>query len=150
MAVIQSRVAQGIDQVPDSYHYGVNASYLAVLDLPAGKNIAAGDVVEIGILPPDHRFVTAQVIPEGAFGAGVTADIGLMSGTVGSQDPARTVGDELFDGVALTAFASLTSGEALLVAPSPVARSIGVKFSAAVTGAGQKLTMQIVIANTNA
>jgi hypothetical protein len=148
MAIIQSLVAAGVVQAPDSYSNGIGAGYLASIELPAGTDVAAGDVIELGVLPADHRLVTMQLIPEGDFG-GATADVGLMSGEVGSTDPARTVGNEFFEAQALTAFSSLSKGDGLLIEPTDAPRSIGVKLSAAVTGAGQKLTAQIIVANAN-
>lgn len=114
----------------------------------ASQALAAGDILELGIVPVNSRIVQARLIVEGAFAA-LTADIGIMSGTVGEDlnpdGSARTSGNQLFAAIALTgAFANLSKPDALLLAPSEIERSIGVKVSDAVAkAAGKKIHLQL-------
>lgn len=145
MTIRQSQRAIGQRPVPQAFTSGAVVAYLAEFIIPAGMTIGAGDIVELAVLPADHRIVDAQILPTGNFGAGVTADVGIMSGAVGSTDPARTVGNELFAAVATNAFGRLVKGDAIVLDHSNSDRSIGVKFSAAVTGAGQILRLQVLM-----
>lgn len=145
MAIRQSEIALGQKVAPQAYTAGASASYLARFKIPTGMTIATGDIIELAVLPADHRIVTAQIIPVGNFST-ATADVGIMSGEVGDPNAARTSGNELFDDVALTGMASMTKADAILLEPSHLNRSIGVKFSAAVTGANQELILQVVYA----
>lgn len=144
--ILQSKLATGEEQAPQTYGHGIVASYLAEYTIPTGATVATTDIIEMGVLPGGCRIVAARVFPTGDFGVGNTSDVGIMSGDVGSTDSTRTSGDELFDGVTLTASAWNTSDEALLVAPVDNHRSIGVKFSASVTGAGQVFRLQVFYA----
>lgn len=146
MTILQSKLATGEEQAPQTYGHGVVASYIVEYTVATGKTVATTDIIEMGVLPGGCRIVAARVFPTGDFGVGNTADVGIMSGSVGSTDTTRTSGDELFDGVTLTASAWNTSDEALLIDPIDQHRSIGVKFSAQVTGAGQVLRLQVFYA----
>lgn len=130
MAILQSDWAAGRKVAPVSREAG--GVVVERYDFAITENVAAGDIIELAILPSYHRIAAATLIPQGSF-AGATADVGIMSGDVGSPDPARTVGDELFSAEALTDIASLSTSPALLLEPTEKSRSIGVKFSAAVT-----------------
>lgn len=144
--ILQSKLATGEEQAPQTYGHGIVASYLASYTIATGVTVATTDIIEIGVLPGGCRIVGAKIFPTGDFGAGNTADVGIMSGDVGSTDSTRTSGDELFDGQTLTAASEISSDEALLVAPVDKHRSIGVKFSASVTGAGQVFRLQVFYA----
>lgn len=146
MTILQSQHVTGQKAVPQAFTAGANVSYIADFVIPAGLTIATTDIVELAVLPADHHVVSAQVIPTGSFGTDVTADIGIMSGTVGDKVSVRTSGDELFGDVTLTALASLSKGDAIILAPSNQDRSIGVKFSASITGAGQIIRLQVSMA----
>lgn len=99
-------------------------------------NMVAADIIEIGALPAMARVTSAKFAAENI--TIVTVDVGLMSGTYGSTDAARTVGAELFDdqAVATPAEAALLTLEA--IAADDDHRSIGVKFSGDVAGAANK------------
>lgn len=146
MTILQSQHVTGQKAVPSAFEYGDNVSYIADFVIPAGLTIATTDILELAVLPAEFHIVSAQVMPTGAFGSGVTADIGIMSGDVGDKVSVRTSGAELFDDVVLTAMASLSKSDAIILAPSDQDRSIGVKFSAGVTGAGQILRLQVTLA----
>lgn len=139
----QSKRVTGQLPIPQAFTAGAVVDYVAEFVIPAGMTVATADIVELAVLPADHRIVNARIIPSGNFGASVTADIGIMSGDVGDKNSVRTSGAELFDDVALTAMASLSKGDSIILATSDQDRSIGVKFSGAVTGAGQILRLQL-------
>lgn len=150
MALIQSPWATGMllparPQTAFSTH-----SQLFIVDVPAA-GFASGDILELAILPPYARIVDAKLITVGSLGA-ATVDVGLMSGLTGEptneDGSSRTVGAELFAAAALTAeVTQLAKSAALLVEPTQKDRSIGVKFSAAVTaGAGKKIGLLLSIA----
>ncbi|QTH79840.1 hypothetical protein [Klebsiella phage vB_KpnP_ZX1] len=150
MALIQSPWATGMllparPQTAFSTH-----SQLYIVDVPAA-GFASGDILELAILPPYARIVDAKLVVAGSLGA-ATVDVGLMSGLTGEltneDGSARTVGTELFAAAALTAeVTQLAKSAALLVDPTQKDRSIGVKFSAAVTaGAGKKIGLLLSIA----
>lgn len=142
MTIIQSEWAKGRKSAPTSRESrGVVAERFT---FEVTDNIGTGDILELAILPAYHFVVGATVIPEGDFGE-VTADIGIMSGAVGDQDNTRTSGNEIFEAVALGEVSSADKVEGLMLVPADADRSIGVKFSAAVT-AGQKLTLLLLTA----
>lgn len=144
MALVQSNIALGVVTVPQAFTSGAVVAYRASFTVPAGVTVAATDVLELAILPADHIILDATLIAEGDFD-GATADVGIMTGEVGEEDNTRTSGDEIFDGAALTGFVRVASNEGLLVDPTDTDRSIGVKFSADVVGAGQTITLQVLM-----
>ncbi|WP_288075944.1 hypothetical protein [Pseudomonas sp.] len=107
-------------------------------------NLAIGDIVEIGELPPYAYVVDATVFTEGVF-TGATADIGLVSGDYGVADNARTSGNELFAAADLaaasTAVVRISKPAAFLLGHTEQSRGLGVKIAgAAITGAvGKKI-----------
>jgi hypothetical protein len=109
------------------------------VDLKAA-DLVANNVIDLGVLPAGHTIHGAQLIADDLdTGTAITLDVGLMSGTVGTNDAARTVGQELF--VASTAAqtgavaSTSTTKTALTITPVGNDRSIGVKIVAAPTGA---------------
>lgn len=150
MALFQSPWATGMLLPARPQTAFATHSQLYIMDIPAA-GIAANDILELAILPPYARIVDAKLITAGSLGA-ATVDVGLMSGLTGEltneDGSARTVGTELFAAAALTAeVTQLAKSAALLVGPTQKDRSIGVKFSAAVTaGAGKKIGLLLSIA----
>lgn len=143
MAIIQSEWAAGRKQAPaagTARNVVVERYSFTLTD-----DVAGSDILELAILPAFHFIVGATLVPEGDFD-GATADIGIMSGAVGSRDSTRTSGDEVFDGAALTGVIVSDKEDALLLKPTDVGRSIGVKFSKSVTAADQKLTLILLTA----
>lgn len=143
--IYQSEFAVNQAEVPQAFTAGAVVAHTAEYVIPAGVTIATTDIIELSVLPADHRIVDAIVIPTGNFGT-ATADVGIMSGEVGSKDNTRTSDDVIFDDAALTGFVRLAKSSGLILEPSDTDRSIGVKFSAAVTGAGQVLRIQFLMA----
>ena len=144
MALVQSNIALGVVTVPQAFTSGAVVGYRASFTIPAGLTVADDDVLELAILPADHVILDATLIAEGNFD-GATADIGIMTGEVGEEDDTRTSDDSIFDGAALTGFVRVTANEGLLIDPAETDRSIGVTFSDDVVGAGQVITLQILM-----
>lgn len=144
MAILQSNYALGVVTVPHAFTAGAVVAYQATFTIPTGEDVDTTDIIELAVLPADHKIVDALIIPSGDFD-GATADIGIMDGAVGDPDSTRTSDDSIFDGVALTALARVTAGTGLLLDTDDEDRSIGVTFSKKITGAGQKLTIQILM-----
>lgn len=138
---LQSDHVTGVKAVPQAFTSGAVTTYTANITIPSGVTVGTTDIVEFAVLPAFHRIVDAQIVKVSGFTT-ETADVGIMSGEVGDDVSARTSDDTIFDGVALTGFARLTAGTAMGIAPSDGNRSIGVKFSAQVVGAGQTLSIQ--------
>lgn len=140
MAVIQSVWALELVQTYRPQTAGATHSQKFYFDIPAG-GFAANDVLELGVLPPYATIVGAKLVPIGSLGA-ATVDVGLMSGELGDPSTSRTVGNELFAGAALTAIVEPSKPDAYIIKAVEKARSIGVKFSAAVAaGEGKRLML---------
>jgi hypothetical protein len=143
MALFQSNWGKGIKQAPVSREAGGVVCEKYTFTITA--DMAAGDILELGILPAYHTVVDAVLIlPE--LGS-ATYDVGIMSGTVGSPDSARTSGDQYFDGVADATVHRLTLPGAFTVAAFDVDRSIGLKaVGAGITAASQVVTLVLFTA----
>lgn len=138
MAIIQSAWAKGNRQAVRPQTAGASHAQKFTFDF-SNQAVAAADILEIGELPPFCQIGSATLVPEGDF-AGITVDVGLMSGTYGdAEDTTRTSGNELFAAQAVQ-FASLSKGESMLIKSIEGSRGIGVKFSGDVAAtAGKKL-----------
>ncbi|AEY69600.1 hypothetical protein PEp14_00011 [Erwinia phage PEp14] len=148
MALISTQFASGVRPTYRPQTAGALHSQLFHVAIPAG-GFASGDILELAILPPYARIVDAQLILAGGAGvAGQTADVGIMSGEPGEptndDGSARTMGNELFAGAALDGIQRLGKTDALFVKKTDKARSIGVKFNAAVPFvAGKQVALQL-------
>lgn len=139
MAIIQSDYAKRLRTPPVPRLHGqvhfelFEYTFAATFDYTADK-------LELGILPADCRIADAWCISETAT---QVVDIGIMSGVLGSTDNARTVGDELYDGVALNVAGVRTVNflDIAALAPSPVHRSIGLIATAANIASGGKVKL---------
>lgn len=113
-------------------------------DLGVEGGLQAGDILELGVLPPYARITAATLATEGTM-TGLTADVGIMTGEFGADvnpdGSARTSGNELFAATDLTQrLASLSKPDAMLLERAEYERSVGVKVSGAVTaGAGKRI-----------
>lgn len=146
MALIQSGYALGTLPVARPQTAHSTHSQLFIVDVPAA-GFAAGDILELAVLPPYSHIVDAAIVPVGSLGA-ATVDVGIMSGEVGaltnSDGSARTNGNELFDDAAITALLRMSKTDTLVLAQADKPRSIGVTFSAAVAaGAGKKIGLML-------
>lgn len=142
MTIVKSRWAKGQRQTARPQTANNTHVQHFKFDVGAEGALAAGDILELGILPPFCRITSATLATEGVF-TGLTADIGIMTGEVGADFlpdgvTARTSGNELFAAGDLTAFSSLSKKDALLLEPVDYERSIGVKVSGAVAAAAGK------------
>ena len=142
MAVFQSLWAKELRETYRPQTAGATHSQKFVFDVPA-SGFAANDVLELAVLAPYATIVGAKLVPIGALGA-ATVDVGLMSGELGDPSTSRTVGNELFAGAALTAVIQPSKPDAYVIRATEKARSIGVKFSAAVAAGEGKRIMLIL------
>ncbi|MBX3653200.1 MAG: hypothetical protein KF686_03380 [Ramlibacter sp.] len=120
-------------------------------DYITGAALAASDVVEMVILPAGYVPVDAILATESLDSDGtpaITLDMGLISGTAGAADNARTCGNEAFAASAVGqagGIARPTKASFALIAPTDADRGFGVKIGTAadvlVTGAKIRLTL---------
>ena len=113
--------------------------------------VAAGDVIEMGVLPAGYVPVDAILASEDLDSNGaplITLDLGLISGTAGLVDNTRTGGNEAFAASAVGQAGGLarpTKAAFALTAPTTADRGIGVTVAAAsatlVVGAMLRLTV---------
>lgn len=103
-------------------------------DLATAENVT-GDIIELGVLPAYHTVSDAVLVTDDLDTNGAPAmavDVGLMSGTPGSTDSARTCGAELFSG-ATTAqtggTARPTLASAFKIQATEADRSLGIKIA---------------------
>lgn len=138
MAITQGKWASGQKIAPVSREAGgvVCERYSFVI----GADLAINDIIELGILPAYHTVVDATLIVDEAGTA--TYDVGIMSGTVGSPDGARTCGNELFAGAADASTVRMSKVAGFRIEPVDADRSIGVKIlTAGITAASQRIDL---------
>lgn len=119
----------------------------------AGVTLAEGDIIDIGVLPANATVADAVIVTDDLDTNAtptVVLDVGIMSGTVGSKDAARTCGAELFSGsvIAKTGGTERMSAKTgFRIAPVGYDRSIGVKVTTAqaTAAATGKLAIQVDI-----
>lgn len=100
--------------------------------IPTG--IAANDIVEMVGLPAGY-VPTSVVVDCESLGGTMTAAVGLMSGTYGSNSASRTSGAEFMTGKAFGT-AGVYSADVAgshRIAPTTADRSIGIKFTTVTT-----------------
>lgn len=135
-AIIQTDYAKGILTPPGPRSHGdVHASKVThVFSTTTDEN----DIVEMTVLPAFCGVIDAILVPEGTM-TGITCDVGLMSGDVGSTDTSRTSADEIFDAAALDGgVVRMSKPAGFLIPPVDYDRSIGLKLSDEVAGASTK------------
>lgn len=138
MAIKQSEWGQLRKQAPVSGEAGgvVAEKYKFVVT----ADLAANDIIELGVLPAYHTVVEAILVTDEIGTA--TFDVGIMSGTLGSPDQARTCGNELFAGVADASVVRLSKLSAFRIPPVEGDRAIGLKvLGAGITQAGQVIEL---------
>lgn len=141
MALVQSDWGLGRKQAPVSREGG--GVVVEKFTYTVTSDLAIGDKIELGILPAYHHNVDATLIIDG-MGASVTANVGIMSGSVGSPDAARTVGNEMFAAadVASDSVVRMSKAEGFTLAPANDHRSIGIEIAGAgVTASDQEITL---------
>ena len=115
-------------------------------EFTVNENLAIGDIVEIGVLPAEHDVADMVAVVD-AMGAGVTVDVGIMSGDYGDTDQSRTSANEFFAGadVAAATVARMASATGFRLDSGRKDRSIGVKIGGAgVTASGQVITLEVM------
>lgn len=149
MAIVKSRWAKGLRTWTRPQTHGAIHCTHYIYDLTAEGALGAGDILELGVIPPYARLVEAMLITEGVF-TGLTADVGVMTGDVGSDfmpdgTTARTSGNEFYAAADLTVpVARVAKAAALVLEPVEYERSIGVKASGAVAAAaGKKIHLKL-------
>lgn len=105
------------------------------------ENLTTSDIIELGVLPAFATVVDA-ILDTDECGT-CTIAVGVMSGSVGSTDGARTSGTELFAAAADASVVRPSTRSAFTIAPTDKDRSIGLKFSAAVTAANQVVALTL-------
>jgi hypothetical protein len=128
MAIVQSAAAKGKETPPAAYQAGIRTTAVFAHTFTAAFT-AASDKLEIGMIPANVQVISAQVFGD-SLGA-ITADVGIMSGTPGSTDNARTVGTELFNDQSVTDGTIGAAGveTCLAIARSESHRGLGVTLS---------------------
>lgn len=102
-----------------------------------GVTLVAGDIIDIGIIPATSTVVDVLVDSDDLDTNAaplITMDVGVMSGSPGSTDVARTCGTEFLSGsiIARTGGVERTALKtAFRVAPVAKDTSVGVKITAA-------------------
>ena len=134
MAIIHSKAILGIVPRPQSAGALHFAKFTHVFDV---AYTAAGNILEMGVLPPYAKIAGYKIIPEGAFG-GVTFSAGILSGILGA-DGARVQGTEL--AAAATALTDAIDGvvpAAFDLANSELERGFGLTLSGDVAASAAK------------
>lgn len=111
--------------------------------------IVINDVIEMGILPAGYVPVDAILICEDMDSVtGLTLDLGLISGTAGAADNARTGGNEALAASTIGQTGGIVGPAKAawgFIAPTDADRGIGIKIAAAATtpiiGAKVRLTV---------
>lgn len=141
MSIVQSAWGALRKQAPVSCEAGTVKVERFTYTVPAGLTLAAGDIIELAILPAFHTVVDATLIVDEAGTA--TYDVGLMSSIPGDTTQSRTCGAELFSGAADATTSRMSLAGGFRIAPNLANdRSIGVKVvGASVVGAGQVIDL---------
>src|SRR5882672_740567 len=149
MTIIQGPVAKGSQAVayPSTSGETITNRYaMTVATAPTPGAPIANDILEIGSIPPNCRVVDMTLDTDVLTGI-TAADIGIMSGTPGSTDPARTCGSEFFAAQTLVAAGvfRMSRQAGFRVSPNPAERSIGIKINAPTSVAG-KVALVVLLA----
>lgn len=115
MAYFSNDIISGHKPVPTSGEAAVTVTQIGEYKFPA--DAAAGDIIEIGVLPARHYLVGAKAY---VGGTAVAHKVHLLAGTPGDTALAnRTAGAEIADGSGLT----VAGAE---IAPAESDRGIGI------------------------
>ena len=105
---------------------------------------AINDIVEFGAIPQNCVPVDL-IVDNGALGASATLDAGVISGTYGKADNARTMGSEFFAGsAAATSGVIRRTKNVNAIASDGSERGWGLKFLGANPAAGQVIRATLV------
>jgi hypothetical protein len=136
MTHIQSNVAKGIDSIPYPPQAGIVVAKRYSMAVTAAM-LVLNNILEIaplpnGLVPVDVTLVTDDLDT----GTALVLDVGIMSGVFGSNDQARTCGNEIIAGsnIGQTGGSVRASKkEAFRIGAANTHRSIGVKIATAPT-----------------
>lgn len=137
MSLFQSNAANGRETAPGAFQAGIVTKAIFSYTFSTAYATAT-DKIEIGLIPANTQVLGLQVFGDN-MGA-VTADVGIMSGTPGAVDNARTVGTEFLNdqSVADGTIGAATIEACLAVARSDSHRGLGVTISGNITAASNK------------
>ncbi len=140
MALKQSKYVDGF-QLPTKQNFEAGVVTSQRFAYVIGANLSISDIIELCYLPAGCTLVDYH-LDHDALGAGVTADVGFMSGAVGDDDAGRTSGNELYAAadVAAAGFKRASKVDALRDPANNNDRSIGIKIG----GAGVTASDQVV------
>lgn len=145
MAIKTSVYSRGQVQLPSPTI--ANHEVVEIIEHEFAEALPSADILDLFPLPPGCRITDIRVITTGTGAA--TMNMGLMTGEVGSTEAARTLGTDLFSAVTPTTAQTATIPSLASIKKAGDARSIGVRFSAAVpAGPGNKLIAIIRYAAT--
>lgn len=142
MALIRGDYARGLKALPCGDSAGEVICERFSIVIPAGTNPAVNDVIEIAGLPAFHSIVDATVVVDNL--ATTALDIGLVSGTFGENNGARTCGNELFAAQAAASQLSARMSKVVGFRMAPYAVDIGIGLkvlTAGFTGSGQVIDL---------
>lgn len=147
MAIFQSDVAKGLVSYP--VPYAANEVVCLEFDFTFSTTfVAAADKLELGVIPQFSEIVDWTFIPQNLNG---NITVGLMSGTFGDPDNARTTGSEFISATAMaSAMIRGAAAAPFLLPKSNVLRPIGLTASADITGAANKsIKMLLMVRGAN-
>ena len=110
--------------------------------IPAG--VVVNDITEACAIPHGCKVVDATIFQDG-LGVSCTVDVGILSGQYGKNDAARTMGNEIYAGlaVATAGTGAKPTKNLMAIAPAESAQGVGIKFLGANPTAGKKLTLAL-------
>lgn len=133
MAILKGPISNGTANVPFPTFAGIVA--VATYSHTFTTAPAAGDIVELAVLPQDCKPVEAVFTCDDMdAGAALLFDLGIMTGETGSLDPARACGSEFFSGLTLGqagGVARPTKASAYRIPLNGRERGIGLKVATA-------------------
>lgn len=147
MALIQSGWATRQRNTANSGCAGVEIAQEFVYTTEAGKTLAAGDIIELGVLPATNAISDAILVCD-AVGASFAFDVGIMSGEVGDKDSVRTSGAEIFAAAPTGAAGGVlrtTLASAFTIAPADKDRAVGVKVTAPATAQATGAKIRLIL-----
>lgn len=151
MSLILSKYAKGLIALP--YPSAADDATGIRFSHTLSTAPALGDILELGVIPAGCRVI--DLIFDGddldADAAPViVADVGIMSGTFGSEDDTRTCGAEFFSGSTLLQSGGVerpTLKSAYRTTKASTDRGIGVKFTTApATFAAGTIGLTVIVA----
>lgn len=139
MAIVKSDWATGQHTVPLNGVAGV--VHFQRFEFVVNDDLAAGDIIELAVLPAGSTVVDALLSVGDT--ATATVGVGIMSGHVGEDDDNRTAGTELFAAAEANTVSRAEAATAFTIKPVDRDRSIGAEVSEEVTASGQLVVLNL-------